>query len=281
MTDIYFAIAVVTLLSTLAGVAAYALARRAPRFVSIPIAVATAALIVWNVAIFRHSLWPAKFLPVTNMIVFADPNPELGSILACVALALMPGRMARRLVLAAPLLCLCFWESFAPLLQKPPPLENRSKNGVFAQTSESSCAAASAATLLTAYGIKTTEPEMATLCLTNHNGTSIRGLYRGLKIKTDSTPWQVEVFTGNLDALSTRQEPVILTVQLQPGPGVDPRFQRDWGWAPNVPHSVVLLRSIGDNRFEVADPSVGREVWDRRALETLWHGQGIGLSRRR
>jgi len=280
MRDIYFAIGVVTFISTLLGTAGYALARRAPRAISIVIAFAMAGLIVWNVAIFRHSLWPVRVLPFSNMIVFADPNPELGSVLAGIALALMPGRMARRLVLAFPLLCLCFWESFAPLLQKPPALENRFKNGVFAQTSQSSCAAASAATLLTSYGIHTSEPEMAGLCLTNVNGTSIRGLYRGLKLKTDGTPLEVEVFAGDLDALAKRKEPVILTVQLQPGPGVDPRFQRDWGWAPNVPHSVVMLRSLGKGRFEMADPSVGREIWDRKALETLWHGQGIGLTRR-
>jgi hypothetical protein len=280
MTDIYFAIGLVTLISTFLGTAGYALARKAPRAVSILIAIGMAGLIVWNVAVFRHSLWPMRLLPFSNMIVFADPNPELGSVLAGVALALMPGAMARRMVLAFPLLCLCFWESFAPLLQKPPVLQNHSSNGVFVQTSQSSCAAASAATLLTAYGIKTTEPEMAKLCLTNVNGTSIRGLYRGLKLKTDSTPWQVEEFSGDLDSLAKRKAPVILTVQLKPGPGVDPRFQRDWGWAPNVPHSVVMLRSLGGGQFEMADPSVGREIWDKRALETLWHGQGIGLARR-
>ena len=277
MSDIYFAIAIVTLISALAGIAAYRLARRAPRTISVLIALTAAALIVWNVAIFRHTLWPARVLPFTNMIVFADPNPEFGSVLAGVALALMPGRMIRRMVLAAPLIGLCVWESFAPLLGKPPPLDDRSHGGFFAQTSPSSCAPAAGATLLAAHGIKTSEREMATLCLTNNNGTSVRGLYRGLKLKTDGTPWRVEVFKGDIDALRALTQPLILTVQLNPGPGVDPRFQRDWGWGPGVLHSVVLMRCLKDGRFDVCDPSVGREVWDRRALETLWHGEGVGL----
>ena len=87
MMDIYFAIGVVTLISAIAGAGAYAFARRSSRPISIVAAIATAGLIVWNVALFRHSLWPARVFPFSNMIVFADPNPELGSILAGLSLA--------------------------------------------------------------------------------------------------------------------------------------------------------------------------------------------------
>jgi hypothetical protein len=35
----------------------------------------------------------------------------------------------------------------------------------------------------------------------------------------------------------------------------------------------------GDDRVEIADPSVGREQWTTAALRDLWSGEGLYLSR--
>jgi hypothetical protein len=280
MTDIYLAIAIVSVVSLLLGSGAYLVARQAAKWVSILIAAGAAGLIVLNIAHLRHSLWPVRLLPVSNMIVYADPTPELGAILGGAALVLMSGTFWRKMVLVGPLLGLCLWGSFGVCFGTKPPMENRWRRGICLQTSMSSCSAAAAATLLRTHGIATTEAEMAELCLTNLDGTSPRGVYRGLKIKTEGTAWAVKVFHGDLATLQALKEPVLLTMELVPKPGIDPRYQEQWGWAPGVAHSVVVLRSRPDDRFDMGDPSRGYEVWDHRAIETLWKGDGLMLVRR-
>jgi hypothetical protein len=118
---------------------------------------------------------------------------------------------------------------------------------------------------------------MARLCLTTGDGTSPRAIYRGLLLKTRGTNLRVEPFRGTIDDLRKLKGPTLLTVRLDPGPKVDPRFQELWGWKPGVPHSVVLIRCRADGSFIVGDPATGLEKWDLNAIRTLWHGEGLRL----
>jgi hypothetical protein len=258
----------------------YRVGRRRSRWVAIGLILFAVAGLILNVAYFRHSLWPATILPFSNLIVLSDPNPELVAILIGAAAALMPGSLPRRSVLLVPLAVLCLWASYAPVLRDPPRLRNYWRGGVCRQTSSASCVPAAAATLLASYGIPASETEMARLCLTTDEGTSVRGLYRGLLLKTRGTPYTVEPFKGTLDDLQKLSSPVILTVRLDPGPGIDPRYSREWGWAPGVAHSLVFFCCREDGRFEIGDPAVGREFWFSDAMKTLWHGEGVRLVKR-
>jgi hypothetical protein len=122
---------------------------------------------------------------------------------------------------------------------------------------------------------------MVRLCLTTLDGTSSRGLYRGLKLKTAGSDYEVRVIQGDLATLRSAlaDGPVILTVKLVRGQNTDPRFSREWGWAPGVSHNVVVFGLLGEAQYDVGDPAVGRERWDRRAMEMLWHGEGVQLVR--
>ena len=121
---------------------------------------------------------------------------------------------------------------------------------------------------------------MATLCLTRAAGTSMHGLYRGLKLKTAGTGWDVAAFRGDVEPLRRESGPVILSVRLDPGPGVDARYERLWGWAPGVTHTVVLFGFRADGKTDVGDPAVGREHWREEDVRVLWHGDGLRLVRR-
>jgi len=158
------------------------------------------------------------------------------------------------------------------------------RNGVCLQTSPSSCSAASAATLLHAFGIDATEPEMAEICLTREDGTSMLGVYRGLCRKTERTDLRVNVIAhGSIAELRriVAQTPILLSVGLDrwPSPDIDPRYQRDWGWVPGMHHAVVLFGILPDGRLDVGDPSVGREKWRATSLDVLWHGQALYLAK--
>ncbi|MHC4186912.1 MAG: cysteine peptidase family C39 domain-containing protein, partial [Planctomycetota bacterium] len=147
------------------------------------------------------------------------------------------------------------------------------------QTSQSSCSAAAAATLLKYFGIASSEEEMAQLCLTSEWGTCLHGLYRGLSIKTEVKPIHVKVRSANLNQLQKNVTlPAILNVRLDKAVAQrDPRYSNDWGWRIGVNHTVVLFGFKSNGLIEVGDPGTGREFWDMQALCDLWHGEYIIL----
>jgi ABC-type bacteriocin/lantibiotic exporter with double-glycine peptidase domain len=215
------------------------------------------------------------------MMILSEPSPVLAGILVGVGSVILPGGWVRRASWLVPLSAVCLFASYGELLGTPPFMGDAWRAGVCRQTSPASCGPAAAATLLAANGIPATEKELARLCLTTGDGTSARAIYRGLLLKTRGTDLRVEPFRGDIDALCKLKGPTLLNVRLDPGPNVDPKFQAVWGWKPGVPHSVVMFRRRGDGRFVIGDPATGRELWDLRAMQTLWHGEGYRLVPRR
>src|SRR2546430_9179807 len=112
MADIYLGVAIVLCVALLAGLGTYRLAKRGWRWTAVVLTIACAAGLALNVAYLRHSLWPARVLPFSNVMVLGDPNPWLAAVLVGAGAALMPGRAARRSVLLVPLAGLCLWGSY-------------------------------------------------------------------------------------------------------------------------------------------------------------------------
>ena len=278
MTDLYAAIAVM-------GAASLALfylglARSTGPLLLGALALPACGAIVAFASVLRDSLQMTWLLPCPAAIVLANWLLPAVSFLAGLAWRHSPGRPARKALLVLPLVLLCVYQSYGFLLKDVPSLDERWKDGVCRQTSAGSCSAAAAATLLRARGIETTEAEMARLCLTRAGGTPMLGLYRGLKLKTRGTPWEVRPFRGDVAALRNQGGPVLLSVRLEPAPGIDPRYTTSWGWAPDVAHTVVFFGFRPDGKVDIGDPSVGREQWRVQDLEVLWHGEGVALVRR-
>jgi hypothetical protein len=228
----------------------------------------------------------ARLVPFSGAVILADLALPACAFLAGIAWKRLPGHPTRRAVLIVPLLGLCAFRTFRPLVGSPPAnLDDRWKNGVCLQTSAASCSAAAAATLLRHHGIDATEEEMAALCLTRNGGTPSLGLYRGLMLKTHGTHWRVEPVTGATAALlaaNASGEPLLLSVGLpRDTRGLDPRYERMWGWAPGVRHTVVAFAlTSGGTKVEIGDPAVGRERWSTDDLHVLWSGDGFRLVRR-
>ena len=243
----------------------------------------TVAFLIAHVSLISDRLWVTRILPVSNVVILGDLLPPAVCFLAGLAWRVIPGHPLRRGVLIAILTGLCVHRSFRTAFAVPPgPLAERWRHDVCLQTSPATCSAAAAATLLCAHGIDATEAEMARLCLSTERGTSNHGLYRGLKLKTAGTAWDVEAF--HTDAAGLRAAPglAILSVRLDPTPGVDPRYEKLWGWTPGVAHSVVFFGFVPDahGKVEIGDPAAGREHWSARDVDVLWHGEGLRLARR-
>jgi hypothetical protein len=263
----------------------------------------------------------AAILPVSNLIVVGNWIPLLTSFLAGLAWSLLPrqeggepappatpgepasgddfpgplarpGRgllarsgtptvLARRLAVVLSLQAVGWTAAIRPVWGTPPTCRDRWEGDFCLQTTDSSCSAACAATLLKAHGIDATEGEMARLCLTRR-GTLWQGLYRGLRRKTAGTPRDVEVVHGSFDGLRSMGGPAILAVGLPRDAKVARVYTERYGWTPGEWHSVLFFGIRGGGRVAMGDPTpgIGREDWTEDDLRVLWEGSGMRLVRR-
>lgn len=245
-----------------------------------------ALLNLLSIGLFLQFAWDAplliKLIPLRNVIVLANFQPPLTAMLAGLAWGLIKGTHVRRSLFIVPLITISLWRGYGRLFEAPPAVRaERWKGEVCRQTSNATCTAAAATTLLRAYGISTTESEMAQLSLTRADGTTVHGRYRGLVLKTLGTRWKVEPIV-NADLASLRElatSPLILSVGLPRGADgtVDPRYIDKYGWLPGMRHTVVLFGFTPEGKLDIGDPSTGREQWDIADLKVLWQGNGFRL----
>ncbi len=279
MSDIAIGIALMLLIAAALAALGLGIGRRWPRRWVILLLVGTVAFMLVFARVLLDSAAMLRPLPFSNAIVVANWQLPAAGLVIGLAWHLLPRPVWRRCLLIVPLAALGIWRFYGPLVGNPPVrIQNRWSQGVCLQSSHATCGPAAAATLLHAVGIDATEAQMAELCLTRVHGTTLHGLYRGLALKTAGTSWRVEIVASSRDALRASESPILLNVGLPTRTtGIDPRYERDWGWTPGTSHSVVLFRFLPDARIEVGDPAVGREQWFTESLDTLWGGQALRL----
>lgn len=278
MTDLVVGLIVIALLSAALFAAALRFTKdRQPwvcDFLGTTAFVATMAYIVW--------LWDepilARWLPFSNLIVLGNWFLPAGGFLAGIAWRRVPGGGCRKSGYALALIGVGLFATLKPLWGAPPECEKNWQDGFCFQTADESCSAACAATLLAAHGIDATEREMAELCLTR-DGTAWQGLYRGLKLKTSGTRWDVEVLHGSAGELHKLPAPAVLAVAVPTGSDVDSIYTEQYGWTPGDWHSVLFFGFLGNGRVAMGDPTpgVGREEWTEDDLRVLWRGRGFRL----
>ena len=280
MLDLLVGIFVIGLLSAILFVVSLRASRRMHERLIHLLGIFVVAMIVAYVTRVQGHPALSQLLPFSNLIVLSNWQPLLVSALAGLLWHRLPAQVWRKSAVTCALVVACLLSVYRPILAQPPAMHDRWDGPVCMQTSQASCTPAAAATLLRQHGIRTTEQEMALLCLTSRDGTQTLGLYRGLKLKTRGTPWDVYLFSdGTIDDLRG-MGPVLLSVELRP----EVRTMRELqggGWMVGVPHSVVLIGFIGAERVAIADPSFGRQIWTLDELRLLWHGEGVRLVRAR
>ncbi len=281
VNDIYVGIVIAVLLSCCAFVLAVRVAGRVSMPVVLLLALLAVGAVILHAFVLQENLLVARWLPVSNLIVIGNCSPVAIGWLAGLTWARVRGGTWRKCISVLPLIAAGLYATARPLLGQPPDCHDNWEEDVCIQTSEATCSAACAATLLRFHGIPATEEEMARLCFTRVRGTPKFGLYRGLKIKTTGTPWRVAVYAGDVDSLVRDWPgPIQISVKLKKGAHADPRYETEWGWTPGVAHAVVILGLTKDGKVEVGDPSTGRETWTLDNLRVLWNGRGYYLTHR-
>ncbi len=227
----------------------------------------------------------ATLLPFASLVVLGNWLPLFAAMLAAVLRKRLVGQPVRQALFTGGLTLAGGFALVQPILGQAPACSTKwDTQGNCLQTTEFTCSAACAATLLKQHGIAASEQEMAELCLTRQ-GTSWQGLYRGLKLKTAGSHWDVEVKRCSIDELRTmaaEKRPIILSVGLAAGQVVDSEYTNEFGWIPGVNHSVILQRYNETGSAVIADPTMAScaEHWDREQMQTLWRGYAVRLVKR-
>lgn len=237
------------------------------------------ALVMMTAVMGAYMMWLwdrpllIQLLPFSNAIILGNWLPIVGAFFVGVCLRTAQVARIRRLLLSATLSCLCAYSLVSPLLGHAPECGAAEVSGRMLefQTTPQTCSAACAAGFLRLHGIPATEEEMAGLCLTRR-GTHWLGVFRGLKLKTANTEWDVVVEEVRPDELTQRVNPPgILALTFTQ---VSAAHSLESGFVADIGHTVVCLGTSRWETLEVFDPSpdFGFESWNDRILADVDSG---------
>ena len=280
--DLTLAALFVLFASVLALVVGFRIGRSASNHVQLAVEV----LVLIFAVLYFAFLWdrPAqtRVLPVPTLIMLGNWHAMMACFFAGVYLATAAVSFRRRMVVGPATLVLSGYSIVAPILGSPPVCsEVHGSQILITQSTKWTCSPAAGASLLRLYGIEATEAQMADLCLTRQ-GTHWQGLYRGLKVMTEGTPWDVVARRYSTDeVVSMDSMPAILSVNMNTAA----LRQREHGFHSSVGHTVLALRSrpSQSNRQQtyvtVFDPSpnFGIEAWGPELLESVEYGVVLRL----
>jgi predicted double-glycine peptidase len=244
---------------------------------------ALAAAVLILLGFYVRDVWDnivlAKWLPFSNLIVLGNGFPLAMAVLAGLAWNRVPPPTIRRVAIVALLFGSSAYAVYFPFRGQVPECGDTWEDGVCRQSTHDTCSAAAAATLLRMHQIEATEQEMAKLSITR-KGTSWLGLYRGMKLKTAGTDWDVEVFSLNADEIQQGQVfPAIVFMRLTTQVADhNPEYEAG-GWIVGTSHSSVLMEMNSIGICMMGDPSVGRELLKFEDFKQLYEGRGIRLVR--
>ncbi len=272
MLDLTLTVTGMTLLCVLAAIAGSALQKRAQRNVVL----LSEGCVTTGMAGYFAWLWDRPVLtelfPFSNAIILGNWLPIVGAFFVGVCLSTKHVMKIRRTVLGTSLGVLCFYSLVSPLLGETPVISVGEPTDVILefQSTPQTCSAACAAGLLRLHGIAATEEELAKLCLTRR-GTHWLGVFRGLKIKTAGTEWDVVAEELSPKQL-IREHEALGVLALTFAQSADENSVES-GFATDVGHTVVSLGVTSWGTLDVFDPSpdYGFETWNDRVVADVDH----------
>ncbi len=280
MLDLWVAVGILLILSTIL----FYVGSRFGSSNALPI-ISTGFILVFA-TMLHGNLILVKILPVSNVIILGNWLPLGAALLAGILYSRPTTPRWRKTMLAFAILAagwltviwFAFPERFSSL--------NRYRNGICLQSHPATCSACAAVTLLGYYGIESDEQEMAALCLTSGRGTHLLGIYRGLKLKTRGTAYEVRVVRCDYAELAqTGMTPMLIPVNMATA-GQSPetslanfrsRLLRVLG---RTHHCVVLFGFNDAGKPLIGDPAnflYGPAEWTDDELRQYWLGSGFQI----
>jgi hypothetical protein len=218
-----------------------------------------------------------QLLPHTGLIVLANWHPVIGSFFAGMYFTSSRVMLCRRMLVGTATLGLAGYSIIAPLAGHPPECIPSSASRILvSQSTPHTCSAAVAASLLRLHGIPATEGTMAELCLTRE-GTHWLGVYRGLKLMTRNSRWDVVVQPFSCAAARRLgRRPAIFAVNIDTE---DIGTSVEHGFCDNAGHSVLALGPSNGAGVVVFDPAptYGIETWNKAMFDCVSSGVMLSL----
>ncbi len=269
MLDLQLSLAGMIILCLIAATGGAELQKNAAKWTVIASLGATCGIM----AVYLIWMWDRPLLswilPFSGAIILGNWLPVCGSFFAGICLRTTRIAIARRILLTTTMAGLCAYSLIRPLLGDAPRcLPLKDGQVLDFQTTDNTCSAACAVGLLRIHGIRATEGELAELCLTR-SGTHWLGVYRGLKLKTAGTEWDVVAEEVAVTELMEHGPPLGILL-LTFGPESVARAAES-GFATEVGHSVISLGLSERRLMTVFDPSpdYGIESWDNVVLQDI------------
>jgi len=243
---------------------------------------------------FHAKLSWASTIPFSSVVLWSNLTPVLLAFTAGLAFDTSALRGRLRPFCATSLILLAIGFLVAPLarpwLLTPYIAENDQLAGfVCLQSHDSTCAPASAVTLLRLHGIDSSEKEMVNSCLTSALGTEALGLYRGLKMVSQKCNLDVRLASGNPgDWVSSGQLPNIALVHFpeeEYGPIKKSQSSSSQSRSSSIQffgdsrqegHAVVVI-GRENGQWLIADPAFGLDHWSDESLAWRFTGDAIYL----
>ena len=282
MVDLYLSLGVMLTLCGLASFAGAGLQKRAARAT----VVCAEVLVCLAAVAYLHWLWDrpslSRLLPFSSTIILGNWLPIVGSFFLGVCLKTERITLLRRILLAIVMVAISGYSLAKPMLGRPPACVPVMYDRTFDfQTTDNTCSAACAASLLRLHGVSASEKELARLCLTRR-GTHWLGVYRGLKLKTEGTKWDVVAEeVSPEDLLSGKLGHGILALSFHVA---ESGITGDLAWVfeSDVGHSVLVLKSHSPASLDVFDPApdYGFETWNEDVLANVRQGILLRLVQR-
>jgi len=245
---------------------------------------------------FQGKLGWANLVSHSSAVLLSNFTPILVAFIAGFACNGMDLRRRFRPFAVTTLSLVAAASLLAPIIRPamaPPKIsaEGEYKGLVVLQSHESTCAPASAATLLRLHGIETSEKEMVGSCLTSKFGTEALGLYRGIKLGCRNQDRAPRVAGNDPNKWAANgQLPNVALVRFANDeygqsivPSKSPYSQDEPHWfsgeeTTEAGHAVVLL-DYRDGKWNVADPAVGLVTWTDDEFRARFTGDAIYLSK--
>ncbi len=279
MWDLAIAAAALTALSAAALLAGRYVAARWSRRATCGLSTVVLAALLVFVFRFHGTLHMARLVPFSGAVVLTNWIPLGGAFFAGVTLGQKNSPRWRRRFLASLVLLVSIYSvlgCFQGLLPLKPPAKQ--PIAVSPQSRPSSCGPCCAALLLQHHGIDATEREMLRLCLTSYRGCPALGLYRGLKLKTAQTDWDVQIVACTVDELMEMTGPLLLRIAIHPLVVMDgTHTTRE---RKTYQHAVLLMSVDDQGHVKIIDPAVpedSRRDWRIERLHEQWLGEAIRL----
>lgn len=268
----FLAILLMVCLATMAFFAGRRVTKHTPRNHHILLLLSCIALAMAYVSLARDSAWQIMCMPFTNTIVYGKWLFLIAAFSSGLLSSSTIIRPLSKLILIPAMLFVGSMDFGEYLLYPKPTSGHILIDSVIGQSSDATCSPAACATFLRLYQVEVLEQEMVEACLTTRNGTPNQGIWRALKMYV---PDGYKVSVARFSDYSNLPFPLLVNMKLKSGDYNADRYYGQWGWKPDVPHTVVLLGHADDGKLLVADPASGMDIWDYQILDALWDKVGF------